>query len=365
MADRYWVGGSGNWTDTARWSITSGGSGGASVPTASDAVYIDDSSGSGSITVTINTTLANCSQFVCNRSIGFATLSGSGTSSSILTCWGYWGPAVASLVFSGTGEIRHFGSTSAYINTTNYAGWNVLIRGNRILAGFQVTYNTYEIGVNTLNYSFNADSNSITARYVNLKGGSIILYDVYLDDTGSGGATLTVSNGGTYPPVVAQFGAFYIGGSGQFNPSVNFYLGNSYGIYVSAAGAGSAWNGTPTLNFYASSGTTAYLDGLSSVPRGTCNFQAGTTFFISNFSGVSGTSTSARLSFRSTSSGSQYTLHSGGVGDTRNFSFLDVKDSIASGATSWNAFISNGCINSGNNVTWNFGSTGGAFMQFF
>jgi hypothetical protein len=36
MADRYWVGGTGTWssTNTANWSTSSGGAGGASVPTA-------------------------------------------------------------------------------------------------------------------------------------------------------------------------------------------------------------------------------------------------------------------------------------------------------------------------------------------
>jgi len=42
MANRYWVAGSaGNWNDTANWSITSGGAGGASVPTTGDAAIFD------------------------------------------------------------------------------------------------------------------------------------------------------------------------------------------------------------------------------------------------------------------------------------------------------------------------------------
>lgn len=43
MANRYWVGGSNTWdlTNTAVWSASSGGSGGASVPTASDNVFFD------------------------------------------------------------------------------------------------------------------------------------------------------------------------------------------------------------------------------------------------------------------------------------------------------------------------------------
>lgn len=50
---RYWVGGTGNWdgTDTTHWSASSGGSGGASVPTSSDDVFFDANSGTGTATV--------------------------------------------------------------------------------------------------------------------------------------------------------------------------------------------------------------------------------------------------------------------------------------------------------------------------
>jgi len=56
MADRYWVGGSGNWSDTNRWSAASGGAGGASVPTAADNVIFDAGSnvGTGTFTVTVD-----------------------------------------------------------------------------------------------------------------------------------------------------------------------------------------------------------------------------------------------------------------------------------------------------------------------
>ena len=43
MAARFWVGGTNTWdsTNTANWSTTSGGAGGASVPGAADDVTID------------------------------------------------------------------------------------------------------------------------------------------------------------------------------------------------------------------------------------------------------------------------------------------------------------------------------------
>jgi len=41
MADRYWVGVDGNWHLASNWASTSGGAGGAGIPTASDDVFID------------------------------------------------------------------------------------------------------------------------------------------------------------------------------------------------------------------------------------------------------------------------------------------------------------------------------------
>lgn len=53
MANRYWRGGSGTWntTNTANWSATSGGPGGASVPQNGDAVFFNASSGAGTVTI--------------------------------------------------------------------------------------------------------------------------------------------------------------------------------------------------------------------------------------------------------------------------------------------------------------------------
>jgi fibronectin-binding autotransporter adhesin len=63
MADRYWVGGAGSWNSTTKWSTTSGGASGASVPTSADNAIFDASSGSGAVhyivTVTDSSTCAN------------------------------------------------------------------------------------------------------------------------------------------------------------------------------------------------------------------------------------------------------------------------------------------------------------------
>jgi len=60
IVDRYWVGGTGSTNDTDHWSLTSGGTGGADVPTADDNVYFDGSSFTGTgqtVTVGISFTV--------------------------------------------------------------------------------------------------------------------------------------------------------------------------------------------------------------------------------------------------------------------------------------------------------------------
>lgn len=55
----YWVGGNGNWSDPVHWSFSSGGAGGACIPTAGDNVFFDANSGN-SFTVNIDIENAYC-----------------------------------------------------------------------------------------------------------------------------------------------------------------------------------------------------------------------------------------------------------------------------------------------------------------
>ena len=71
----FWVGGSGNWSNPARWSFTSGGAGGACVPTAGDNVFFDANSGN-SITVTIDVENAYCRNMTWTGAAGAPVLSG-------------------------------------------------------------------------------------------------------------------------------------------------------------------------------------------------------------------------------------------------------------------------------------------------
>jgi hypothetical protein len=59
--DYYWVGGTGNWSDINKWSTTSGGAGGAGVPSVNDNVFFTQASfTAANQTVTLNIANANC-----------------------------------------------------------------------------------------------------------------------------------------------------------------------------------------------------------------------------------------------------------------------------------------------------------------
>lgn len=71
----FWVGGNGNWSDPTHWSFTSGGTGGACVPTAGDNVFFDANSGN-AVTVTIDIENAYCRSMSWTGATGAPTLAG-------------------------------------------------------------------------------------------------------------------------------------------------------------------------------------------------------------------------------------------------------------------------------------------------
>lgn len=82
-ASRFWILGTAVWdnSNTANWSTTSGGSGGAAVPTSADDVTFDSNSGTAA-TVTIQTATANANTITINKSD--LTLTHSGVGSTVV-----------------------------------------------------------------------------------------------------------------------------------------------------------------------------------------------------------------------------------------------------------------------------------------
>lgn len=75
MATRYWVGGAGNWSSTTKWSATSGGASGASVPGSLDNVIFDANSGLVGAVATVDTAvIVDVLQLTPGATVGFSTI---------------------------------------------------------------------------------------------------------------------------------------------------------------------------------------------------------------------------------------------------------------------------------------------------
>lgn len=356
MANRYWVNGSGNWTSTARWSTTSGGASGASVPSSNDTVYIDNNSfiGTGGAgTITLDTAFASCLNFIVYPSSPTISFLGLGSGTSSIICQGVY-TNFGGLYFSGMGGITL--DSSAYnlvrgITGGDFGAWNVVVKGFKSLGGPLSTTGSLSIGDGNSAYVpftqniFSASGYSITAQFISINGGYVDLADVYGVAVN---ATFSVNTLSTYPPTIVHSGAYHIQNSTQLT------LGNSssqrINLQESAASA-------PLVTISTVSGATVYI-GTFAADKGTFQFAASKTFDVSSFTFSSATV----KTFQSSSSGTQYTLLSGGPGDTRNFYNMSIRDSATSGATVWNAINS---TNVGNNTGWNFISSGNNMLVFF
>ena len=164
MADRYWVGAAGNWSDTAKWSLTSGGAGGASVPTASDVAIFNSLSNTGTTAWTVTVDVA-------------APLLG-------LTC-----TPDASLTFASAGNLSVSGNTQI----TCSSGTREVIMGATGATLGNVTLTTGTFRVNGFTVNMNSfTSASATVRTLSFGSGTGVI-----NITGNSRTVWNVTNAGT------------------------------------------------------------------------------------------------------------------------------------------------------------------------
>jgi hypothetical protein len=119
MATRYWRGGNGTWntSSTTNWSTSSGGSGGASVPTASDDVVFDANSSVSTYSVTLTGALTCQSLTVAAPTSSTLTFTSTGT----IAVSGSLSIAATGVTWSGTGTMTFNATSPQTINTNGVA----------------------------------------------------------------------------------------------------------------------------------------------------------------------------------------------------------------------------------------------------
>jgi hypothetical protein len=207
---RYWVGGTGNWSDTARWSTSSGGGSGASVPRSHDDVVFDSASNATAYTATVNTVTGGirCKALtIAGPASGNVTLAGS---TAIDGIHGNVTLPATGLTRTYTGAITLSGSTSGLTLTTNGVVLASAITINGVSSewtlGGPLDNGTSNITVT--NGLFGGSTHNLTAatissdngnsRTISFGSGTISLSGVnpiFLGSTETNAASLTVTAG--------------------------------------------------------------------------------------------------------------------------------------------------------------------------
>lgn len=180
MAARYWVGGTGNWNGAAgtKWATTSGGAGGAAVPTAADDVYLD--ANSGAVTVTISA-VATCRNFDCTGFTGtFAGTNGWTVSGNFTLVSGMTYTNTSTVTFdatSGTQAITTAGHTIGGNFTFNGVGGTWQLQDHlTIVTGKTLTLTNGALDCNGKNVTVgNVVSNNANVRTFTITNSTITI----------------------------------------------------------------------------------------------------------------------------------------------------------------------------------------------
>lgn len=183
MAARFWVGGTGNWSDTARWSATSGGVGGQSVPGSADTVTFNAASSAGTATVDSNVTVQTLTMTGYTGTLAFGTnsISLNGTAGTVFT-----------------GATTHSVSGTPVINVTQTGGSAITVIPGAVTEANSISFN---FTGGTYNLTFLATASN-AARNVNFTGyaGSLVGFStcfIYGSLTLSTGMSLSSSTSAT------------------------------------------------------------------------------------------------------------------------------------------------------------------------
>ena len=212
MADRYWVGGTANWDGTAgtKWSATSGGAGGASVPTSADDVYFNASS------------------------TGICTISSGNTGAKSINCTGFTGTIAGSASITVSGNITFTaGMTVTYSGTITLNATSTLTTAGKTIGGVFIgtTSATITLGDALTSSDFlylNGGTFDTGSYNVTVRGIITTNPDVRVLSLGSSTVTLTASN--AFSPLSTT--------NLTFNPGTSSIICTATSASLSAGGTG-------------------------------------------------------------------------------------------------------------------------------
>lgn len=322
----YWVGGTGNWSSSAKWSLTSGGAGGEAPPTSLDDVIFNSASNATAYTSTIDAPMRVKSLTITGPASGNLTLAGS-SSLSIHQSISY--PATG-FTRSFSGAVNLSGTGSGKTINTNGIG----IGGTITLIGYNSSWSMDSAGGGSLQIRFgelSTNGYSYSGEFIGTQNANFGIHRTTLN---LGSSTVTLS--GFVTPL--ELG----GASGSANQNnITFNAGTSTINFTSSLFSNaniSISNKTlntlnitfrwqldylRTLNFFTSGGTINNLTITRDSGEGTSfvDFYGNITF--GNIS-IINTSYGSRNEFRSSSLGTIRTVTINGTASIPDCDFRDL-----------------------------------------
>ncbi len=334
-SDRYWVGGSGNWSDTSHWSNVNGGTGGQSVPTSTNDVYFSAGSFSVDGSVVTIDALAN------TASLDFSGIDQTMTLINLTNTLNVYGSFVLSNKLStsfgsgwGGGSLYFKATTTGKIITTNgsSAGWNRIYFDG--VGGEWTNQDDWNSGTQVI--FLDKGTWNTNDKNIKLSTSGDISYPATASNAtlNLGSSTLTINSLRLGPNNVLNAGTSNI----IVNKSTYNYLG-----YLIALGKPFVFNNI-TINFPSGYASVNNLDALdmqgSTINNLTYNGYsvAGSSLImisdftvLNNLSLLGSNSTNNRLIVRSNTLGTQRTITAANV-VASNVDFRDIR---GSGAANW------------------------------
>lgn len=201
-ANRYWVGGTGSWNEAAHWSVASGGTGGAAVPTVNDDVFFDQHSFSAErqrVMLTGNGFCKSISWAGIDKKVIFAgviskklTVAGSYTLSLLLTN-GFKG--LTEFTSSTTGNIISTAGVTIY-GSWAFNGTGAWMLGDELSTSSDVSVSLLKGSLNTNNKHISCGSfigNSSQPRSLDLGTSEVVVRRAW-DFGSSSNLTLNAGN---------------------------------------------------------------------------------------------------------------------------------------------------------------------------
>jgi hypothetical protein len=357
MANRYWINNGGNWNDTAHWSTSSGGIGGASIPTAYDDVIINENSFTRDGEIILISGVAEIGKFD-STNLSYSITLGTNIQGFLYIAGDiiindkiqFNGGNIDQTIIRLIGTDRHI----TFLGTVYHKGLDL-----QIFPGAVIELNS-DIYLTTITLilggTFNTNNKNITAAYIRIYDGAT----VNLGSSTINGATINLGSStiicqsfySEYPSYISN--DIYI----KYD-SVNYP--NLKNLQFASQNAESSFNNITISNSnfvedivisFSLAGhinTLSFIDGLYTV-----SFSS-STIFCDTFIGE-GSDENSLILFNSfhfaNETPGQWTLDS-----TSNvsLSYCSLENcATANNGVTYNALISNGCIDVNNNSGWVF-----------